>query len=101
MYNKYSHSNRHRKQSPEVFHFYTAKNTVILPNFLVWKFCRKAQFPHNIWRFAWNYAETAFPQNFYTRKLDEVTLFFAVSGALGGSSVLVRCAQFQLNKSVK
>ena len=23
---------------------FTAKNTVILPNFLVWKFCGKAQF---------------------------------------------------------
>ena len=26
----------------------TAKNTVILPDFLVWKFCRKAQFPQPI-----------------------------------------------------
>ena len=25
---------------------HTAKNTVILPNFLVWKFCEKAQFPY-------------------------------------------------------
>ena len=26
---------------------YTGKNTVISPDFLVWKFCRKAQSPHN------------------------------------------------------
>ena len=31
------------------------KNTVISPNFLVWKFCGKAQFPHSFGR---NYAET-------------------------------------------
>ena len=28
----------------------TAKNTVISPNFLVWKFCGKAQFPHSFGR---------------------------------------------------
>ena len=32
----------------------TTKNTVISPDFLVWKFCGKAQFPH----IARNYAET-------------------------------------------
>ena len=37
---------------------YTAKNTVISPNFLVWKFCGKAQFLHSFGRFARNYAET-------------------------------------------
>ena len=36
----------------------TAKNPVISPNFLVWKFCGKAQFPHSFGRFAPNYAET-------------------------------------------
>ena len=56
----------------------TAKNTVISPNFLVWKFCGKAQFPHSFGRFARNYAETVFPQDFHTRKLDEITVFFAV-----------------------
>ena len=35
----------------------TAKNTVVSPNFLVWKFCRKAQFLHSIGRIARNYAE--------------------------------------------
>ena len=25
----------------------TVKNTVILPDLLVWKFCGKAQFPHS------------------------------------------------------
>ena len=36
----------------------TAKNTVISPNFQVWKFCGKAQFPHSFGRIARNYAET-------------------------------------------
>ena len=35
-----------------------AKNTVISPNFLVWKFCGKAQFPHSFGRFAQNLQET-------------------------------------------
>ena len=37
----------------------TAKNTVISPNFLVWKFCGKAQSLHSFGRFAWSYVETA------------------------------------------
>ena len=38
-------------------HFVTnnVKNTLILPNFLVWKFCRKAQFPQSFCRIAQNY----------------------------------------------
>ena len=36
----------------------TEENTVISPNFLVWKFCGKAQFPHSFGRIARNYAET-------------------------------------------
>ena len=38
--------------------FTTVKNTVISPNFLVWKFCGKEQFPYNFGRIARNYAET-------------------------------------------
>ena len=34
------------------------KNTAISPDFLVWKFCGKAQFPHSFGRFALNYEET-------------------------------------------
>ena len=37
---------------------YTGKTTVISPNFLVWKFCGKAQFPRSFGRFARNFAET-------------------------------------------
>ena len=33
----------------------TAKNTVISPDFLVWKFCGKVQFPYCFGRFARNY----------------------------------------------
>ena len=36
----------------------TAKNNVISPDFLVWKFCGKAQFSHSFGRFARYYAET-------------------------------------------
>ena len=36
----------------------TAKNTVILSNFLVLKFCGKAQFPHSFGRITRNYAQT-------------------------------------------
>ena len=32
-------------------------NTVISPNFMVWRFCGKAQFPHSFGRFVRNYAE--------------------------------------------
>ena len=35
----------------------TAKNTVISPDFLVWKFCGKAQFPHSFGWIARNYTE--------------------------------------------
>ena len=37
---------------------FTAKNTVISPDFLVWKFCGKGQFWHSFGQFAQNYAET-------------------------------------------
>ena len=40
------------------FKMNTAKNTVISPNFLVWKFCGKAQFLQNFGRIARNYVET-------------------------------------------
>ena len=32
---------------PRVAHTYTAENTVISPNFLMWKFCGKVQSPRN------------------------------------------------------
>ena len=35
----------------------TAKNTIISPDFFVWKFFRKAQFPHSFGRFTRNYVE--------------------------------------------
>ena len=48
--------------------------TEILPNFLVWEFCGKAQFPHSFGQIPRNSAETAFPQNFQTRKLGEISV---------------------------
>ena len=51
----------------------TVKNTVISPNFLVWKFCGKSQFPHSFRpKLCGN---CAFPQNFHIRKLGEITAF--------------------------
>ena len=35
------------------------KNTAVSPNFLVWEFCGKAQFPHSFVWFTRNYAKTA------------------------------------------
>ena len=42
----------------------TAKNTVISPNFLVWKFCRKTQFLHS-----------------FRQKSGEITVFFTTQNA--------------------
>ena len=41
----------------------TAKITIISANFLVWKYCRKAQFPSCGW---------------FARKLGEIAVFFVV-----------------------
>ena len=62
----------------KVVYFFTAENTVISPNFLVWKFCGKPQFPHSFGRIARIYAETVFPQNVQIRTLGEITVFYAV-----------------------
>ena len=40
-------------------------------NFLVLKFCEKAHFG----RFAWNYAETVFPQNLHNKKLVDMVAY--------------------------
>ena len=45
----------------------TVKNLVISPNFLVWKFCGKAQFSQLS-------GNCALPQNFHTRKSGEITV---------------------------
>ena len=67
----------------------TTKNAVISPDFLVWKFCGKAQLPHSLGRIARNYAETVpFPQNFHIRKSGEIKVFFAVT-CLEGTSTFI------------
>ena len=50
----------------------TAKNTVISPDFMVWKFCGKAQYRPKLC------GNCAFPQTFHTIKLGEITVFVAV-----------------------
>ena len=54
----------------QVFHVTLQNNTIISPNFLVWKFCGKGQFVER---------NCSFPQNFHTGKLGEITVFFTVS----------------------
>ena len=63
----------------------TTRNSVILPNFLVWKFCGKARFPHRFGRFDY-VGNCTFPQSFHTRKLGENTVFFAVEWKSPGES---------------
>ena len=58
---------------------YTTKNNVILPSFVVWKFCGKAQFPHSFGQIVRNYAETMpLQKNLHTTKFGEITVFFNV-----------------------
>ena len=47
----------------------TAKNTVILSNFMVWKFYGKAQFLHSFGRITQNYAETVPFNKISTKKI--------------------------------
>ena len=74
------------------------------PNFLVCKFCGKAQFLYSFGRFARNYAETVdFHKSVHTRKLGDITVFFAVLDA--GSpkkkslchSWIILCQVFMIN----
>ena len=64
MHNETSHSNAFEllqesvtflqselRSKDEIIRTFTAKNTVISPNFLAWKFCGKAKFPHSFGRF--------------------------------------------------
>ena len=60
-------SNFFREQYP-LYHCVKFRN---FNNFLVRKFCGKAQFPHS-------FGNCAFQQNFQTRKLCEITAFYVV-----------------------
>ena len=42
------------------------------------KFVERHSFPQSFARTAQNSAETAFPRNFHTRKLGEISIFFAL-----------------------
>ena len=57
---------------------FTAQNTEILPNFLVWKFCGKAV-SVEFWVIRPKLcANSAFPQNLRSRKLGETSVFHAM-----------------------
>lgn len=47
------------------------------------EFCRKTQFPNsgNYCGKQWLCGNSAFPRNFHTRKLAEITVFYAVTGS--------------------
>ena len=69
----------------------SAKNIVISPDFLVWKFCGNAQFPHSFGN------SCAFLQNFHTRKSGEITIFFPVLNyAICRGFFGKLCARFKL-----
>ena len=56
---------------------FIAQNTVISPNFLKWKFCRMTAFLQSCGsKLSGN---CAYPRNFHTRKLVEITVFYTVS----------------------
>ena len=64
-----------------MIHLYivTTKNTLITPNFLVWKFCGKGQFKHSVGRIARNYVETVpFHKVSTPGNLVKLWYFFAV-----------------------
>ena len=44
----------------------------------MWKFCGNAQLLQRFGQFARNSGETVFPENFHTKKLGEITVFYAV-----------------------
>ena len=54
----------------------TAKNTVIWPNFLMWKFWGKEQFPHSFTRIPRNYAGTVPSTKFPSQKISKIMEFF-------------------------
>ena len=58
-------------------HIITAKTTVISPDFLVWKFCGKAQFPSSFERFARKYAETMSFRKISTPRNQVKLLYFS------------------------
>ena len=60
------------------------QNTKISPNFTVWKFFEKAQFPQRFGRIAQNSGgNCAFSQNFHTSKFGEISVFYAVMPETG------------------
>ena len=70
---------------------FTWKNTVISPNYLVWKFRGKAQFPQTFGRFVRNCRNCVFPKSFLTRKLGEITVFSAVFRMTRSSKTPLLC----------
>ena len=69
-----------------IFHFaleywkplHTAQNAVISPNFLMRKVCENAISVEFWAKRSKLWENCAFPQNFHTRKLGEITAFYAV-----------------------
>ena len=51
---------------------FTTQNTKISPNFLAWKFCENVQFRPKLW------GGCAFPKNFRTRNLGDISVIYAM-----------------------
>ena len=66
----------------------------------MWKFCGKAQFPQIFVRFPQNSTETVFAQNFHTRKLGEITVFYVVKITFLASNSL-GVAELEVNEAIE
>ena len=76
---------------------YTPENILILSNFLVRKFCGKAQFSHSFGQVSQNYAK-----KLRTRKLGRITVFFELRYFSNyGIFRSVRVISITINKIVK
>ena len=59
-------------------YFFSKERKSLQSDFMVWTFCGKKQFPHSFGQRPKLCENRAFPQNFHTRKLGEITIFYAV-----------------------
>ena len=71
----------------------SAQNTVVSPNFLVSKFFEKAQFFAEF-RGVKLSENCVFPQNFHSRKLGEITVFYAVVTIWEHFNITIKPASF-------
>ena len=67
----------------------TALNTIISPNILLWRFCEKSQFLHSLCTNSPKLCGICTcPQNFYTRKLGNITVFYSATYLASSTHIL-------------